>query len=591
MVKISYIIPVYNAEAYIERCIDSILGQQNTKMEIIVVDDGSTDGTLDILHQLAEKNNNIYIFHQNNSGQGIARNFGLEKATGDYIWFIDADDWIEEAALLHVRRLLELHAPDVLFANFSTFNDETGYTGNIIPGNFANEILCPELVDDQSFFILFGWKAAPWRLIARRSLLEEHACRFGQGTLGEDHPFALQLLKITKRLYVDSLPIYVYYQRTDSSTHRQDSSIFDFIAIRKQCLALMREYGWDRRSPTLYASYLLPADFYEYHVAKSLRKEFLRRLQKDLSEQALHSIEDIISSNSKARRFLKAIRAQSPLRYELDSVWLPRLRPKTVFKQIKKGIRYVRRTLKKLRKRKHHVDPRLYQCHPSVDMTRCFIDVCMTQKNAPYLFAGEGVHLAGRFVFERGIGAVHIGRRSSIDCDTTIFCSQKKGIEIGKHVIISHKCILIDNSIYSLDADYRCNKAWYKNLSDKVDAPGLFRDWTDVKSAPIHIGDRAWIGFNSIIFGGVRIGEGAVVGCGSVVTEDIPAYTVFAGNPARFVKLAPRRGGWTKEEVRKAREAGVASAILEAMEQELGGNDAETAPCSPSTAEFSPAER
>ena len=165
---------------------------------------------------------------------------------------------------------------------------------------------------------------------------------------------------------------------------------------------------------------------------------------------------------------------------------------------------------------------------------------------------------------------MRFGRRSSIGGATTLICSQKDGIEIGEQVMVSWGCTLMDSNAHSLDPDSRCNDEWNWQLSDKSGYRGLFKDWTDVRSAPIRIDDRAWIGFNTIILGGVNIGKGAIIGAGSVVTSDVPAYTIFAGNPARFVKLVPRRNGWTEEDVRKAREAGVAQPILIAMEQELG---------------------
>ena len=100
MVKISCIIPAYNVEAYIERCLSSILNQRHANVEVIVVDDGSTDSTPDLLRKIAAADSRVAVFHQENARQGAARNLGLEHATGDYIWFIDADDWLEEGALL-----------------------------------------------------------------------------------------------------------------------------------------------------------------------------------------------------------------------------------------------------------------------------------------------------------------------------------------------------------------------------------------------------------------------------------------------------------------------------------------------------------
>jgi len=93
--KISVIVPVYNAERYISRCVDSILKQTYSDWELLLVDDGSKDNSLAILNDYGKKDSRIRTFHQENAGAGAARNVGLENAIGDYIVFIDSDDFVE----------------------------------------------------------------------------------------------------------------------------------------------------------------------------------------------------------------------------------------------------------------------------------------------------------------------------------------------------------------------------------------------------------------------------------------------------------------------------------------------------------------
>ena len=113
MSKLSFIVPVYNMEEYVGRCLNSLLNQDIpfTEYEIIVVNDGSTDSSLKILHEYAEKHANIRIVTQENKGLSAARNIGLREATGEYIWHIDSDDWIVENC---ASRLLELCKRDDL---------------------------------------------------------------------------------------------------------------------------------------------------------------------------------------------------------------------------------------------------------------------------------------------------------------------------------------------------------------------------------------------------------------------------------------------------------------------------------------------
>lgn len=96
---ISFIVPCYNVESYITTCVDSIVGQNFQNIEIVLVDDGSSDNTGTICDEYAEKDNRIHVIHQKNQGVSIARNVGLEVAKGEWIWFVDSDDYIKEYSL------------------------------------------------------------------------------------------------------------------------------------------------------------------------------------------------------------------------------------------------------------------------------------------------------------------------------------------------------------------------------------------------------------------------------------------------------------------------------------------------------------
>lgn len=146
---------------------------------------------------------------------------------------------------------------------------------------------------------------------------------------------------------------------------------------------------------------------------------------------------------------------------------------------------------------------------------------------------GSNCVMECRIVFENAFGNLAIGNRSYIG-SSLIVCTTD--ISIGQDVLISWGCTLIDTDAHSLFWKERENdvQEWRKSLM--MGKVGFEKKWDSIKSLPIHIEDKAWIGFNSIILKGVTIGEGAIVASGSVVTKHVAAYTLVGGNPARFIK-------------------------------------------------------
>ena len=111
--KLSIIIPIFNVEKYIDKCLDSIFSQcvDNTMYEVILVNDGTQDDTLTVLRPYLEKNENCVLINQENQGVSVARNTGLLKSKGDYVWFIDSDDWLERGSIEYIIDLIKKECP------------------------------------------------------------------------------------------------------------------------------------------------------------------------------------------------------------------------------------------------------------------------------------------------------------------------------------------------------------------------------------------------------------------------------------------------------------------------------------------------
>ena len=106
MPKVSIIVPVYKAEQYLHRCVDSILSQSFTDCELILVDDGSPDKSGEICDEYASRDSRIQVIHKQNGGVSSARNAGLDVAHGEYVWFVDSDDWIENDSLKEIYNIM-----------------------------------------------------------------------------------------------------------------------------------------------------------------------------------------------------------------------------------------------------------------------------------------------------------------------------------------------------------------------------------------------------------------------------------------------------------------------------------------------------
>lgn len=154
-----------------------------------------------------------------------------------------------------------------------------------------------------------------------------------------------------------------------------------------------------------------------------------------------------------------------------------------------------------------------------------------------YLEIGSDCIISGNYIFESSEGYIEIGNHTYIGGSTFISRSR---ISIGSNVTIAWGCTVYDHDSHSLDYKLR-RKDIDDELRDIRNGVNFIqnKDWGCVNSKPIRICDDAWIGMNCIILKGVTIGEGAIVGAGSVVTKDVPAWTLVAGNPARVIKSLP----------------------------------------------------
>lgn len=188
-----------------------------------------------------------------------------------------------------------------------------------------------------------------------------------------------------------------------------------------------------------------------------------------------------------------------------------------------------------LRKRRTRLLKGKVDIHPSAILLDSAYFDYRTEEESKRIFIHEESMIGCNFIFESDSGVIKIGKRTFINAGTNIISINE--IEIGDDVTIGWNIYIYDHDSHSLDYRFRKDDIERQREDFYANRNFIFsKDWSTVKSAPVKICNKVWIGFNAIILKGVTIGEGAIVAAGAVVTKDVPAWTVVAGNPATIVK-------------------------------------------------------
>lgn len=210
--KLSIIIPVYNVERYIKRCLDSIFNQNVDEklFEVIIVNDGTLDNSVEIINTYLDIHKNIVLINQKNQGLSVARNNGFEKATGDYVWFVDSDDWLFEGGLLHIMSIISSEKYSVIASNLMYVYDD-------ISRNYVERFLNKDLIIDSADYILHYCVGASPRFVIKRQLMIDNKLKFYPGILHEDGEFNLRLICCAHEILLIKEVVYAYYQRGGGS--------------------------------------------------------------------------------------------------------------------------------------------------------------------------------------------------------------------------------------------------------------------------------------------------------------------------------------------------------------------------------------
>lgn len=220
MSKISVIVPVYNVKRYLERCVNSILRQTMQDIEILLIDDGSSDGSGELCDRLAKEDNRIKVIHQKNGGLSAARNTGIKNASADFLLFVDSDDFIRKNTCIRMWKRAVKDQCDIVAA------DAYSLHGRKVRTELHRNLDTGKIYDGQEFLVesvmqKVAAMPAPFALYSRK-LISENNLYFKDGILHEDELWTPQVYLKAKRVAYEEYPFYYHFYREGSITHMEN---------------------------------------------------------------------------------------------------------------------------------------------------------------------------------------------------------------------------------------------------------------------------------------------------------------------------------------------------------------------------------
>ena len=276
MSKISLIVPVYNTSKYLNKCIDSLINQSYKDIEIIIINDGSTDNSEEIIKSYKDKR--IKYISKSNEGIGKTRNLGIEKTSGDYLAFVDPDDYLDKYFCEKMIKKAEKDKCDIVICDY--FEDQNGKLKKITFTAFKNM----SLKKDPNFinFINLG----PCNKIYKTSMIKENGIKFEENLKYEDAPFVIKALLSAKKIgkVNDCLTYYVIHEKSETTI--RDERIFDILKIADKIVQELEKAKYPK-DPMINLITMILTDYtiqQRYIKNKRIRNTFIEEAFKYLNE-------------------------------------------------------------------------------------------------------------------------------------------------------------------------------------------------------------------------------------------------------------------------------------------------------------------
>lgn len=293
MVKVSVVIPVYNVEKYLDDCLESVLKQTLTDIEVICVNDGSTDDSLEILKKYAIKDSRIKILSQENRGHAVATNIGMAYAQGEYLFLMDSDDIIKENTLeLTYNKAKETNVDFVLFKaiNYDNQKEEyyesESYSMDEVYERVKDNVFNHEDVKD----LIFTISVTPWSKLYNRKFIQDNNIIFPEGLIFDDNVFFFNVLFSAERIVFLNEFLFTRRFYSTSSTNNGDLRFLNSIEINDLVWELFKRHGhfnthseklYNLRVSTLYTRFTKIKEEYREIFFQEMKKSFMKILNEE----------------------------------------------------------------------------------------------------------------------------------------------------------------------------------------------------------------------------------------------------------------------------------------------------------------------
>ena len=289
---ISIIVPIYNTENYLEECLNSLINQTFKDIEIICINDGSTDNSLEILKAYAKKDTRIKIFSQVNQGQGIARNKGIQIAKGEYILFVDPDDYINHKTCEILYNTFKKTKANIIQFDYENLYENQSLKKSRTLSKEAQEIGINCVITPNQFYntpkaylCLYGLRLMAWDKAYSLDFIKENHIHFAPNKYAEDHIFTIMSTINTDKIYYLNKQLYIYRCRPNSAVNKisdDNFCIFDnfryitkFLENKNLLEKLSKEF-------IIYKSQIIQCHF--QNISEKKKTEYIEKAKEFLPE-------------------------------------------------------------------------------------------------------------------------------------------------------------------------------------------------------------------------------------------------------------------------------------------------------------------